>query len=106
MMTLRTYQDDEGRKRYALGPVEIAIVVSIPTLLLSLLVWLGSAMAAQLDVNSVKMDRIDTQQAVMTSELKTITKQLETLPEMAKQVAVNTLRHATTERRLDRLEKH
>ena len=78
----------------------------MPTLMLGILVWLGSSVMYQLDQNSDKMEQFSIQQAVTNAELKTIGKQLETLPEMGKQVAVNTLRHATTERRLDRLEKY
>ena len=77
----------------------------IPTLLLGLLVWLGASVMTQLDSAGEKMEAFGTAQAVTNSKLAGIEKQLEGLPATYLQVAVNTSRHLTVDKRLDRLER-
>lgn len=103
--------DDDGRRgadshrRFTLGPVEVAMAACIPTLLLGLLVWLGASVMTRLDSAGEKMEAFGTAQAVTNSKLAGIEKQLEGLPAIAQQQAVNTAKHFIVEKRLDRLER-
>lgn len=79
-MTMQTYNDADGRQRFVLGPMEVAIASIIPAMLLGLLVWLGSSVMDRLDKAGETMERLGTQQAVMTAQLTTLSLQLADVP--------------------------
>ena len=79
-MTMQTFNDADGHRRFVLGPIEVGVASIIPAMLLGLLVWLGSSVMARLDKAGETMERLGTQQAVMTAQLTTLSLQLADVP--------------------------
>lgn len=79
---MKSEMDAEGRRRFILGPVEIAIAGLLPSLLLALLITQWNSRDAKIDrMSDVLVEQV-TQTALMKEQLRTLSLQLVNMPGM------------------------
>jgi hypothetical protein len=80
-------RDSSGQSRWILGPIEMAVASLVPVILLSIMAWLGSRFASNLDAQGQAIYELSTQQAVTNTQLATLTQQLADVPSLTREVA-------------------
>lgn len=71
---------DDGRRRFILGPVEMAAAALLPSLLLTLLVTNWNSRDAKIDQLTLNMNDQLTQTTLIKEQLRTLSQQLANVP--------------------------
>jgi len=93
--------ENDGHKRYSLGPVERWIIIAGA----GLIIWIVRGSYSQLEEQGKTLNALVTQQAVTNGRLDTLSSQLANIPQLTQKVADLQAKQDDHDRRINRLEE-